>query len=78
MSKALVCQAGFGKLPCPRCGQDDSVWLHLERVDEFECGQCDERFNETELRDIIERWTPVLAWLETAPANRPVPTESPV
>jgi len=57
---------GFGKLPCPRCGDDCAVWLALDDLS-LRCHECDAEFDVGVVRDFINRWAPVLVWLDSAP-----------
>jgi hypothetical protein len=59
----------FGLLPCPRCGEETVIALDLDDLQAFRCGSCEGEFGREELEAIIARWTPVLRWLDLAPAK---------
>jgi hypothetical protein len=62
---------GFGALPCPKCGQDAAVAVHLDDLgadDCCRCAGCEEAFSLADVRAVVERWAPVLRWLATCPA----------
>lgn len=61
---------GFGKLICPMCGEEATISIsldHLEQEDGCKCDECNNVFSTLLVRALIRQWTPVLAWLETAP-----------
>jgi hypothetical protein len=58
---------GFGALPCILCGQETTISLDLDEVDNFHCSECDGVFSVSDLRDHMERWQKVLAWIHLAP-----------
>lgn len=59
---------GFGHLPCPFCGEQEALmYLDLGTCREFRCGVNDCEFTATDVQSILERWQPVLAWLQSAP-----------
>jgi hypothetical protein len=58
-------------LPCPCCGvQEASIEVKLYDLDgdAFRCCECSAEFSVACVRDLIRRWTKLLAWVETAPA----------
>jgi len=61
-------------LPCPRCGEAGaSITLDLDNlhgVEALSCRECDASFGVDEIRDIIARWTPILAWMDSFPVSR--------
>lgn len=59
---------GFPGLPCPQCAETDSVRVDLDNVASFTCTACDAEISADDVQTFIARWTPVLAWLDTAPA----------
>jgi hypothetical protein len=61
---------GFGVLPCIRCGQDASISIDLDDCATFRCGECEESFDACDLREHLEKWQRVLAWVEQAPVVR--------
>lgn len=58
---------GFGTLPCILCGADCSISLDLDDCDTFRCGECEETFTASDVRNMLQMWGKVLAWVETAP-----------
>jgi transcription elongation factor Elf1 len=60
------------KVPCPFCGQT-GISIRLHELDcegsQFHCGDCEEDFGFEKIQDFINKWTKVLAWLQTAPAD---------
>jgi transcription elongation factor Elf1 len=58
---------GFGDLPCPRCGEVTLIRLDLDDLDRLTCGNCEEPFTASEVRELIDAWAPVLRWIESAP-----------
>lgn len=61
-------------LPCPRCGEPESpVSINLNSLGgdgegfEATCTDCGEEFDLNEIRGIIAKWAPVLAWIDTLP-----------
>jgi hypothetical protein len=59
-------------LPCPCCGEPDAIiTVNLADVSEFGCKECGGEFTADHVRDLIARWTPVLAWLATVPDSAP-------
>lgn len=56
------------QLPCPRCGEPDAnLLLHLVDGESFTCQECDEEFTAADVRGLLARWAPVLAWLDKMP-----------
>jgi hypothetical protein len=63
---------GFGPLPCPKCLNSAAVAVHLDDLgaaDCCRCAECEESFALADVRELVERWRPVLLWLATCPAN---------
>jgi transcription elongation factor Elf1 len=62
---------GFGPLPCPRCGDNEvCISIDLDNFDEEQslcCAQCEAKFGLGEVRQLIQKWSRVLEWLDTAP-----------
>jgi hypothetical protein len=58
---------GFADLDCPCCGAQGGITVHLGSLDEFHCGECDADFDAETVRNLIARWTRVLAWIDLAP-----------
>lgn len=59
-------------LPCPLCGEAEAsinLYLHgLEDPDaQFYCQACEGEFGENQIREIVRRWSKLLAWLDAAP-----------
>ena len=69
-TKALPCL----QLPCPKCGeQQANISLNLWSLDDqaagnFTCHECDGEIALDEVRDLIARWSKVIAWIETIPS----------
>jgi hypothetical protein len=60
-------QKGFGRLPCPRCVDARSiVSLYLDDLETFRCLHCEAEFSIDDIQAIMDRWRPVLAWIESA------------
>lgn len=57
---------GF-KHRCPLCGAENALRAKLADVNSLECGECSEELNANDVKAILENWTRILAWLETAP-----------
>lgn len=61
-------------LPCPRCGEEHaSMVLHLADLDLIECRECEQEITLAEVRDLLTRWAPVLAWIDAAPTSADCP-----
>jgi hypothetical protein len=60
---------GFGYLPCPRCGEEASIRIDLDDLDTFTCQECDNDFTLDTVRNLIDRWQRVLAWIDRAPGQ---------
>ena len=58
-------------LPCPMCGDVKArIALRLARLgdgDEIRCEECDAEFGLAEIRDLIEKWSKVIAWVDAIP-----------
>lgn len=55
-------------LPCPKCSESDvCIMLHLDDMKTFTCAACEEEFTAEDIANIVNRWTPILKWIETAP-----------
>jgi uncharacterized protein (DUF983 family) len=52
--------------PCPRCGEE-AVYVDLFNVGSVRCGECNEERTLKQLRRLVDGWSAVLAWLDTAP-----------
>jgi uncharacterized protein (DUF983 family) len=61
---------GFPELPCPKCGVPDALAVHLEAVGVLECRACGVEFTTAAVRDHLDRWGAVLAWLALCPRRR--------
>ena len=56
-------------LPCPRCGVPDAaLLLNLADGETITCQENDCEFTTDDVRDLLARWAPVLAWLDAMPA----------
>ncbi len=64
-------ERGFSLLPCPRCGESGSciqIDLHNLTGDEaVHCCECNADFGLDDVRNLIERWSAVLRWVDAAP-----------
>jgi hypothetical protein len=69
MATTTWVRRGF-RVPCIRCGSEE-VCIDLDDVTRLMCGDCDEVFTPDDVRDLIARWGPALAWLESAPEVGP-------
>lgn len=55
-------------LPCPCCGENQAgILFHLHHGDTFTCTECDGEFSSADVRELVNRWLPVLAWVESMP-----------
>ncbi len=60
---------GFNGLACPLCGDRESVQsLHLDDCATFTCAACSDDYGVADVRAFFAAWTPMLSWLDTAPA----------
>lgn len=62
-------------LPCPCCGESEaSISLDLFddpfASDTLHCQECEADFSAQQVRDLVRRWAPVLAWLDAMPGTR--------
>ncbi len=62
-------------LPCPRCGEADACFKlllsDLDGDEALECQECGTSFGIAEVRSIIAKWSPVIAWIDQAPISQP-------
>jgi len=59
-------------LPCPCCGEADAnIAINLGTLEDetFTCQACNGVFTDASIRDLIARWQPILAWLDTVPSG---------
>jgi transcription elongation factor Elf1 len=57
-------------LPCPHCGEEQAVIsLNLADMDSFTCQECNAEFDTDSVRNLIAKWTRILAWIGTAPGS---------
>lgn len=57
-------------LPCPCCGADEvGIAIRLADLEgeAFRCDECETDFSAEFVRNLIGRWTKVLAWLDNVP-----------
>jgi predicted nucleic acid-binding Zn ribbon protein len=52
---------------CILCGAENSVRVKLADVASMECGDCSEELTADDIRQAINAWTRILAFLETSP-----------
>ena len=57
---------GF-KVNCPFCGEDGNLRLEVEDVHSLTCSSCDAEFTTEDIRQVIDGWRRLLAWLDAAP-----------
>lgn len=57
---------GFPTLQCPFCGENSCVRVYLDDL-KMDCVECEREFTADEVRDIVNRWSAVLRWLDAAP-----------
>lgn len=70
-TEAPAVRRGWPNLPCPKCGEVDGCRIDLAEVtgdEAITCASCEECFGVDFLRDLVERWQPVLSWLSQVPA----------
>jgi hypothetical protein len=57
---------------CPLCGEPHAnLSLNLWCIDEdaaVTCRECDGEFSLAQVRDVVARWTKLLAWIDAIPA----------
>lgn len=63
-------------LQCFKCDNDTVIKFHCDGTGYFDCEACGETYNMAEARDFVEemktqaaKWSKVLAWAETFPAE---------
>jgi hypothetical protein len=57
-------------LPCLRCGDPAAaINLELASASRFWCAECQSAFSVADVREVIEKWTAVLAWLARMPVE---------
>lgn len=54
---------------CIRCGQAECVAISAHDVSCFHCAECDESFNDVDVRECLDGWSRLLEWLGTSPVN---------
>lgn len=59
---------------CIRCGvtSDDGSLTVMIDTGEICCGNCDDYYTAADVRKAFAAWGPVLAWIESHPANKSV------
>lgn len=57
---------GF-KVRCPYCGVEDTLSVRLDDVHAMTCSDCSSDVTPEDIRETIEAWSKLLAWLDTAP-----------
>lgn len=66
--------------PCIRCGEN-AVSLDLDDLHQCRCRECEETFDVSDVRAMLNGWGPVLAWIDAAPqfvAVKPAAPAAPV
>jgi hypothetical protein len=67
----LTCVApktrGFAGLCCLKCNAEDAVTVLVCDTSVFHCTDCGDEFSTDDVREHLERWQRVLAWVEMAP-----------
>ena len=61
---------GFGNLPCIRCGEECTVSIDLNDMtgdEALQCRECEATYSLADVQAVMNKWAPVLAWIETAP-----------
>ena len=58
---------GFGGLPCPKCGDDCSIYLDLDTLNDCTCEECEEEFTVGSVMELVDRWRPIVEWIKVAP-----------
>ena len=57
-------------LPCPKCGEESAtIDLNLADADTLHCQECDTTFSVMDVKSLIARWTPILAWIDAMPSE---------
>lgn len=59
-------------MPCPKCGNEEAgievrLWCLDEGDDVFRCTECEEEFGREAIRELVRKWTKLLAWIDQAP-----------
>ena len=58
------------QLPCPLCGEAKAnINLYLWDTRTFFCGECETEFEADHVRELIDKWTKVLNWVDTMPKD---------
>lgn len=55
---------------CPRCGEDVCIRLDLHDGDQLTCTGCESEYTVSQVREMVEAWGPLLAWLDAHPARQ--------
>jgi hypothetical protein len=59
---------GFPGLRCPFCGAEDAtIRVDLADTAQFVCSDNECEFTADDVREVMDRWAAVLAWVEAAP-----------
>lgn len=58
------------QVPCPLCGDKGGVVVYVNAVEEFHCMECGDNFSTEKVKQLIDAWAAVLAWVEQAPTRR--------
>jgi len=52
--------------PCLKCGEPN-VYIDLDDVTEFHCGNCESEYTVTDVVALMSNWRRVLEWISLAP-----------
>jgi hypothetical protein len=58
------------KVRCILCGEYDGVSLKLADGDSFTCSNCDNEFAVEDVREQVEAWSAMLAWVRKCTARQ--------
>ena len=65
---------GFPGLTCFKCGETDCISLaglsDLSADDAFTCRECNTDFSAADVREMLDGWSRLLAWIDAAPTCR--------
>lgn len=70
MSDATPARKGF-PIRCLHCGEWNTTRIDADDLCKFACTACDNETTAEEARALVDGWSRMLAWIETAPAYSP-------